>query len=690
MELPSRSGSCATALAAVVLAGVIATPASAGVNVAVPCSGADGGPPGLRSAFDAANADGSGTISLAAGCTYTFTDGPYDNGWGADALPVVTGAIALSGNGATLTRDPSSADFRLLEVADVPGSGLDIADLTVTNGSVDPTLAIPIGGAILDHSDNGHGPLKVTRSRFTDNTATDGGAIGSAHGNVEIESSVITSNHARGINNVGGAIANFGGAVIVRSTRIENNTASARGGGIFSPAGTMTVVDSTISDNAVTSHGQGGGIFAGGGASDLTVRGSTISGNQADFEGGGIDNSGNIAVERSTIAGNSAGVPDESDVLGGGISNHGTGTLTSVTVAGNAAVGDGPLGGGIANAGDLTVTSSIVAGNAAGNCAGTVDDGGYDLEDGSSCAFATHAVDADPLLQPLAGNGGPTQTMALAPGSPAVGQVPGADPGCGGTTDQRGVPRPQGDGCDIGALEVVATATSLNAPGTATSSEPVTLAATVMPQVAVPGTPQGTVTFFDGSTPIGAAPLSGGAPDSATLTLTLSTGTHQLSASIPQSSLFLASASAPVAVRVAPPSSPTGGPEPSLPPFVGVTLPKLALRSHTIFIDEATGRGAAAIRCPAPSNHNCRVRGALVSRRAARRATAAARSRLGAIRGLVRGGRTGRVRVKLDHPALLRLRRARRLAVGLTLRGGRYAAASTGRATLRIRPRRRR
>jgi hypothetical protein len=97
----------------------------------------------------------------------------------------------------------------------------------------------------------------------------------------------------------------------------------------------------------------------------------------------------------------------------------------------------------------VALQNSIVASNSIPGCVGTVTDGGHDI------AFADSAcpgADVDPLLEPLADNGGPTETMALGPGSPALDAVPSIGAGCP-PTDQRGVSRPQGAACDAGAFE---------------------------------------------------------------------------------------------------------------------------------------------------------------------------------------------------------------------------------------------
>ena len=233
----------------------------------------------------------------------------------------------------------------------------------------------------------------------------------------------------------GGGIQNSGTLTVTSST-ISNN--SAGGGGIFTE-GTTTVKKSTISNNS--SAVLGGGIF-----SDLalTVTHSTISNNSANNDGGGIASFGALTVTNSTISNNSAG----SD--GGGISNADRLTVTNSTISNNSAAG-----GGISDSSNRTVLiNTIIAGNVpGGDCSGGVLSLGVNLDSDDTCnlspVFLTFLA---PTLcsVPLQDNGGPTETHALLPGSPAIGV---GEP-CSLATDQRGVLREQGVGCDIGAFEV--------------------------------------------------------------------------------------------------------------------------------------------------------------------------------------------------------------------------------------------
>ena len=96
-----------------------------------------------------------------------------------------------------------------------------------------------------------------------------------------------------------------------------------------------------------------------------------------------------------------------------------------------------------------------------------ISDGGYNIDTGSSCGFSTsnHSLpNTAPRLDALASNGGPTQTMALAAGSPALDVIPPSVTGCSGGTDQRGIARPQGSGCDVGAYELVVTRADTQPP----------------------------------------------------------------------------------------------------------------------------------------------------------------------------------------------------------------------------------
>ena len=258
---------------------------------------------------------------------------------------------------------------------------------------------------------------------------------------------------------LGGGILNDG-TLTVRDCVITGNQAST-GGGIASDS-TLTINNSTVSDNKTT-FSNGGGLENFGAAiqHSMTVVNCTITGNSTAAAGGGIRNVSSLSVFDSTIAGNSA-----SD--GGGVSNRDDlGAVTNLSnsiIASNTGSNSGPD-----ISGTVTSTSSLI-----GNTSGATINGSY--------------ITGDPLLAPLGNYGGPTQTMALLPGSPAIdagtaGDNGGDDGSDNGSpipsTDQRGFSRV--GAVDIGAVEaqgftlsLVSGNNQLSGPGEAFSNALVT------------------------------------------------------------------------------------------------------------------------------------------------------------------------------------------------------------------------
>jgi predicted outer membrane repeat protein len=232
------------------------------------------------------------------------------------------------------------------------------------------------------------------------------------------------------------------------------NAASAgatSGGGIYNFGSTLTITNSTVSGNRAFQLG--GGIYSLFGT--LIVTSSTFSDNQAGF-GGGIRSQGTLTITSSTFSGNSA-------ATGGGI-RHGAGpfTITSSTITANRA-GSASGGAGIALVfTSLQVRGTIVAGNTnvlglAIDCeleVATITSLGHNLDgDGSCFTGGTDLVNTNPRLGPLADNGGPTLTHLPLADSPAI-DTGGPAP-CPTPVDQRGLSRPQGGACDIGAVEAI-------------------------------------------------------------------------------------------------------------------------------------------------------------------------------------------------------------------------------------------
>jgi hypothetical protein len=416
------------------------------------------------------------------------------------ALPNLTHNISINGPGANLltVRRDTSGDYGIFAV-NYPTAAA-ISGLTISNGqSLDAggienwgTLTLSncalsqifggVGGGIFNV-----GSLSVSNCTVTQNRSYSDGAGGIYNWGFLTASNCTLSGNSR-------AIVNDGATAALNNCTITNN-GGAFGGGVANEAGaTMTIANCTISGNTSSLHGggdlyesYGGGIYNGG--SDLVVTNSTITGN---------------------VAGESSHDPVDIFNYGGGIANIGgpypwnlsTLTINNCTISGNSAASGGTAigtGGGIFGSGysTLNMRNTMLAGNSATDgpdLDGALTSSGYNLigNSGRGSGFdATDLLNVNPLLGPLQNNGGPTQTMALLAGSPALNA---GDPDQLGVADQRGVVR--SGGVNIGAYQASATAFVLTAPATATAGTPFDLTVTAVDpfgQTALGYT--GTVTF---------------------------------------------------------------------------------------------------------------------------------------------------------------------------------------------------
>jgi hypothetical protein len=397
-------------------------------------------------------AGGTNTITLSAAPSSPYTLTAVDNTTdGTTGLPVIAAGdnLTIVGNGDTIGRSTASGTpaFRLLDVA--AGATLTLQGLTLTNGLASGSGVSAQGGAIYSQ-----GALTLNGVTVQNNTARGADGASPVGGN---------GVGGTGGDGPGGAIYVGGGAVTLNNSTLSDNAAQGgrggdgfvggyggggRGGAIFVNGGaSATLINSTLSDNTAQGGAAGSGaegkngtegLGLGGGLSNdgtVALTNVTVSGNSASAHGGGLWNSGTATLTNVTVSGNSA------SAHGGGLVNSvGTATLTNVTVSGNSA---GESGGGLYNLATATLTNTIVAGNSA------LDD--PDIEGGYSGSH--DLVGGDPELAPLGDYGGPTQTMALLPGSPAIDAGDSTAPGLP-TTDQRGFARISGTAVDIGAYEV--------------------------------------------------------------------------------------------------------------------------------------------------------------------------------------------------------------------------------------------
>src|SRR5579875_1562166 len=224
---------------------------------------------------------------------------------------------------------------------------------------------------------------------------------------------------------------------------------------------------STLTLNGVTLQDGLHGINDQNLISTVNLNDSTVSGN---WEAGVVAGSANIVT--STINGNggaglyagSATVTDSTiyDNSSSGLYTTGHISVTSSTITNNGAGNKYGV-----NAGSMTLTATILSGNNGGNCSTTAGDSGYNLSTDISCGFGLGTTSKNNVagldLQGLADNGGPTETEAIDSGSTAFNEIPAVNGVCsvGAKVDQRGVSRPQGGGCDVGAYELIQGATTL-------------------------------------------------------------------------------------------------------------------------------------------------------------------------------------------------------------------------------------
>ncbi len=259
------------------------------------------------------------TINLSASCTYEFI---YAYSGTDAALPEIDITLTINGNGAVIERSyiDGTPDFRIFNMTstgnltlnnveldygnpDSGGGGIQVLNgsLTLNNCSMNYNHGW-YGGAVT----NSLGTISVSNCYFYGNTAvsSDGGAIYAIGGTVTVNNTTFDSNQSE---NYGGALMNFASALTVTNSSFFSNWAGDGGGGIGTSSGVMTKVsNSTFDDNrAITSSGNGGAIYNGGGT--IVVSNSTLSGNRGVQNGGGIDNqSGTVELGSSIVADNTA------------------------------------------------------------------------------------------------------------------------------------------------------------------------------------------------------------------------------------------------------------------------------------------------------------------------------------------------------------------------------------------------
>ena len=428
------------------------------------------------SAIDSCPAgDGIDTIILPSGSySLTLVGSAEDAGLTGDLD--ITASATISGTGAANTIvDAHLLDDRIFDIDPTQAAEVNVSliGLTIHHGGAG------MGGGILNS-----GALTVKDSAVTDCSSASGAGIFN-RGTLTLTNSIVSGNIVGLLHGGPGGIRNEG-QMVIRDSLITRNGAYGCGG-VYN-GGTMTITNSTVFQNGAQYQG---GVCNGG---DLTILNSTVAENDAIFAAG-ISNSSKLTVGNTLIYSNTAGtgggvlnyrgtlvitnstVSDNKATTGGGILvENGLVTLYNVTIANNVAnkSGYGPFdGGGLQRStgftGTVVLHNSVVAGNlrlAPGGAVfadcigapGAIVSAGHNLigaadgchwEEATGDQVGSSAAPIDPILAPLADNGGPTLTHALLFNSPAINT--GDSDGCP-PVDQRGYFRRDGR-CDIGAYE---------------------------------------------------------------------------------------------------------------------------------------------------------------------------------------------------------------------------------------------
>ncbi|MCX6400533.1 MAG: putative Ig domain-containing protein [Propionibacteriales bacterium] len=451
----------------------------------------------------ATNVDFTNNVALAAGGIYTSASVTLNGG-------------SFTGNQATLNY-----------AGGIFGVGTTAAPVTLVLDSVDASgNSAPTGGGVLATTANVTTTVR-NGSVFADNTSQSGGAVYNS-GTLTVKESVLRSNDASALGGalfngsgtaadtpkatltdavvedntsafVGGGVVNATNATLtVTGGRIDGNSAVGGGGVVVADVSTATIDGTQINDNVATGSGGGGLLNSG----NSTVRNATFDGNEAIYVGGtsgiggAIYNGSNTAnvvskldLEASTLSHNrgyggsalvgystngaTSTTTIDRSTISGNVSSSVFGaieqvaqpmTITNSTITDNVATGAGGAGA-LATSGPTGIRGTVFAGNTPSACAGSTtttitNNGANHAGPGNAGCGPTPGV--DPQLSALADNGGPTLTQLPSRSSVLLDKIAGP---CGGdAVDQRGLVRPSGAKCDIGAVERAQVVGEVNGP----------------------------------------------------------------------------------------------------------------------------------------------------------------------------------------------------------------------------------
>ena len=473
------SSFCGVAPAAAVAFGVDSTVDAVDANPGDGVCAAASGACTLRAAIQETNAlPGADMIAVPAGHYVLALAGLPEEDTPATGDLDITDTLTLAGAGAGEAILDADGIDRILELHS--GDGVEISGVTVTGGRPWQFLPNPGGGI------SSSVPLIVRDSSIVGNrTPHEGAAIWQATDDPIQLVRVDVSDNVK--NNVGPGVA----AVEARgSIDILDCAISHNGSGGVSASGPVTLVNSMISGNnyagvkggsiailnsAILGNGSGVEGFS------IEILNSSISGNAGTGIGGpelfGFFSSAyDVTLVNSTVSGNEPAVYCDR----GGCILGPSGIAADCLVLVHSTVAENHSGAPVVSARTVSMVASILANPDAANCDATtmLTSGGFNIDSDGSCNLTdpTDLPNIEPVLGPLQDNGGPTYTHALMAGSPAIDAIPPADctwdddgdpatPEVPLSRDQRGVARPQGGNCDIGAYEVTVCADDLDNDG---------------------------------------------------------------------------------------------------------------------------------------------------------------------------------------------------------------------------------
>ena len=371
------------------------------------------------------------------GCVATIVPNAYGT---ADEIDLPAGLLKLSraGTGEDLN---STGDLDLRKAVKIVGAGDSPAGTEIDADNIDRVLDLPSVAATVVVTVQG---LTLSNGNAV---AANGGAI---------------------------RVSDLDGSIKVQESTIESSDAGLKGGAIYFEGATaggtpINVVDSELVGNSAADDG--GAIQYGNTTAQAAIERSSLIGNVAGAEGGGFYLSApdvgpfpSVRIINSTFSGNSAVGGGGAVGLGGGrqqvFSQFSTYAGNSTPAAGQGGAFRTDTGG--ATADEVYLNATVLAGNTAagvpascGGPAGLYPNANFNVASDSSCPLAGTAnlLGTDPLLAPLAANGGPTRTMGLYDTSPAIDRVPMGSCPIVSPVDQRSQPRPLGGACDAGAFE---------------------------------------------------------------------------------------------------------------------------------------------------------------------------------------------------------------------------------------------